>query len=694
LRVNETGRYFEQADGTPFNWLGDTWWSGLSTRLSWVDFRKLTADRQAKGFTVIQIAAGLIPSYEEQEPSDPGFCNEGGSAWTPEFKQINPHYFDYADRRILHLLDSGLVPAIVGAWSPTLGTMGIDKLKKHWRYIIARYGAFPVFWIAGGEVFDPPEAVARKSSFPIDLKNLGGWTDVVRYIRATDPVHHPVTVHEIYVADDLPLQDESLTDFELLQPSHAGWPSIAAEISQLNTRYARTAITKPLVVGEIGYEAFGEEHFANFQRAAFWLGTLNGAAGHTYGADGTWESYTSDKPFHRLKRSLMTWEEGMNLPGSYQIAIGAKLLRQYPWWRFKPHPEWVSPRGTTLLEPRGGINEFHVDVSGEWDELRLVGFRLTESEWRKRNGNFRLPYATGIPGEMRIVYMPYFGILAPPPPTILGLEAHVPYNAYYWDPSLGVKFDLGAIERSSSGELIREDSFFEDGPSSFWTDHAAKSTRADGRLTSSGNTVAVLNGVCETNFVASVDLDGVGQSAGLLLRFHDVDNYTAAMYSAKEKIIYIVDRQNGLNGASLGSTPTPNVQSGMRLTAEVSGGWAAVSLADGQQTCTSEIVPIKNTKPGSAGLIHTGDDNSQFFRRFELRLSRAPRTGEQLEKRLYDARGDYRGLLKGGDVPSFGGIGVSSWDDFGKEKVLLLDAYRPDRLPYARDWILVLERQI
>ena len=129
LRVSASKRYFEHADGTPFYWLGDTWWTGLSDRLPWEGFRKLTADRKAKGFTVIQIVAGLVPSNEELAPSDPGFCNEGGCAWQPEFKRINPQYFDYADRRLQHLLDNGLIPAIVGGWRQVLGQMGVAKMR-------------------------------------------------------------------------------------------------------------------------------------------------------------------------------------------------------------------------------------------------------------------------------------------------------------------------------------------------------------------------------------------------------------------------------------------------------------------------------------------------------------------------------------------------------------------------------------
>src|SRR5207244_1534174 len=58
IRVAANHRFFEHADGTPFFWLGDTWWMGLSGRLHWPeDFQKLTADRKAKGFNVIQLVA-------------------------------------------------------------------------------------------------------------------------------------------------------------------------------------------------------------------------------------------------------------------------------------------------------------------------------------------------------------------------------------------------------------------------------------------------------------------------------------------------------------------------------------------------------------------------------------------------------------------------------------------------------------
>ncbi len=65
LRVRDGGRILDCADGTSrFFWLGDTWWMGFCTRIAWLVTRiqQLTADRVAKGFSLVQIvAAGLYP---------------------------------------------------------------------------------------------------------------------------------------------------------------------------------------------------------------------------------------------------------------------------------------------------------------------------------------------------------------------------------------------------------------------------------------------------------------------------------------------------------------------------------------------------------------------------------------------------------------------------------------------------------
>jgi len=96
----------------------------------------------------------------------------------------------------------------------------------------------------------------------------------------------------------------------------------------------------------------------------------------------------------------------MNLPGSYQVGLGGKLLQQYPWWRFAPHPEWVTPGGTTLLEAHSGRNfdpdnfDFalmaRADGTPTDDSLRSPEAILPGGNWKALNGTFRRAYAAGV----------------------------------------------------------------------------------------------------------------------------------------------------------------------------------------------------------------------------------------------------------------------------------------------------------
>ena len=115
---------------------------GLCHRLHWPDeFKQLAADRKAKGFNVIQIVAGLYP---DMHPFDPRGANEAGFPWEPDYARIRPEYFDAADARLDLLVDRASLSCIVGAWGYYLPRMGEAKMKAHWRYLIAAYGAWPV----------------------------------------------------------------------------------------------------------------------------------------------------------------------------------------------------------------------------------------------------------------------------------------------------------------------------------------------------------------------------------------------------------------------------------------------------------------------------------------------------------------------------------------------------------------------
>jgi hypothetical protein len=680
LKVSGDRRYFEHGDGTPFYWLGDDWYTGLSDRLPWEAFQTLTANRKAKGFTVAELAF-MTSSNEERAPTDPGFCNEGGCVWDEEFRHINPRYFDFSDRRVQHLVDAGIAPALFGAWHQVLAQMGVAKMRQHWRYIIARYGAYPVFWVLGGEINDPPPNVRTLRDWAPHANLVpGGWTEVARFIKATDPYHHPLTVHEGITA--FPLQDSSLVDFDLIQPGHNGWPSIAMEVAELTTRYARAA--KPIVVGEIGFEEAGASQLQDYQRMAFWLAMLNGAAGYTYGTLETASGYNPQKPLHRIQFSLFTWQEAMNFPGSRQVGLNADLLRKFPWQRFAPHPEWVMPRGTTLLDPQAAIPDPGLDMVGPlifaaMNSLPLSETELPGGEWRKRHGDFRAPYAAGIPGKARIIYVPHSGLGPANPPTVLNLEPKVRYHAYLWDPSLGIKVDLGVVERPEPGPVIfREEDAPRDG-SQTWT------TQTIG----SDESVWLANSVGEADLVATADVDSQ-IDISIILRYQDREHFVAATYSPGRHLLFLRTRSGNKESPPLGLIEVPALQGKVHLSAELRGNYGIVSLqvTANEETYTSPIVSL--TSPDSTGSVRAGAAgvmtagvHERTFSRFEVRASPTLVQDEHLERKLYDADGHYRGDLSG----------VPEWEAFGRTKLILLDAYRPETLPYPRDWVLVLDGQ-
>ncbi len=348
LRVASTRRFFEHQDGTPFFWLGDTWWMGLCHRLRFPeDFALLATDRKNKGFNVVQIVAGLYP---DMPPFDPRGANEAGFPWEAAYARIRPEYFDAADKRIQYLVEQGFTPCIVGAWGYFMPWMGVDKLTQHWRYLIARYGAFPVVWCVAGEA-NLPWYLAP--NFPSDDRSqVKEWTKVVRAVRAMDPFHRLLTIHPTGIgrlSARNATEDVTLLDIDLLQTPHGQRGAVAPTINTVRQSYADSP-TLPVINGEPAYEMLSDTLPTEWSRQMFWLCMMNGAAGHTYGANGIWQVNRKGKPHgpspnqpaNSTGYGIISWDEAMNLPGSSQMAYGRRLFERYRWQDFRPHPEWAE----------------------------------------------------------------------------------------------------------------------------------------------------------------------------------------------------------------------------------------------------------------------------------------------------------------------------------------------------------------
>ncbi len=344
IRVAEDRRHLAHADGTPFFWLGDTWWMGLCDRLRWPDeFARLTADRTAKGFNVVQLVAGLYP---DMPPFDPRGATEGGFPWEQDYARIRPEFFDAVDRRLRHLVDAGITPCVVGMWGYYLPWMGQDRAQQHWRYLIARYGAMPVVWCVAGEANLP---WYLSFGFPFDDRDqVRGWTRVMAYVRATDPFHRLVTIHptaiQRYTARHA-TDDVALLDFDMLQTPHGRREAAVVTLKATRDSYAAEPAL-PVVNGEASFERLMDQLPTEWTRSMFWICLTSGSAGHTYGANGIWQCNRPGQPHGNSPTGgnygTITWDEAMNLPGSNQVGRGKRFLERFAWDRLAPHPEWVA----------------------------------------------------------------------------------------------------------------------------------------------------------------------------------------------------------------------------------------------------------------------------------------------------------------------------------------------------------------
>jgi hypothetical protein len=575
LQVSANGRHFEHADGTPFFWLGDTWWKCLCKRMTWEGFQELTADRRAKGFNVVQIVCGPYPDEGFLEPR---MANEGGLPYESiKFDKVNPKYFDYADRRLKLLVEAGIAPAIVGAWGRgdcnSMEAIGLAGLKRHWRYLVARYSAYPVFWILAGEI-------------PEETKwGQGPWAELAIYLRGIDPYHRPLTCHTGNGRRGAQ-GDSHVIDFDMVGGNHDERVAVDPKTVAIVSSAYSIDPPMPVLVGETCYEGHMQQGFGDVQRRMFWGRILSGAAGHTYGAAGIWHASVEGDPgcasaaFGGTKvYDWTTWKEGMNYPGAIQLGIGKKLLEHYPWSRFAPHPEW------------------------------------TEGEC----------IAAGIPGEVRFIYQPRRGIYDWAGTVVKNLELGVTYQVFYFDPATGRRFDQGTVmyagptappfKGHTKPRLLEET--FDTADAASWKDYGTPTRRENSRLVGGKGLVTVAEKISELNLMASVDANSEAE-AGIILRFHDADHYLVALYSPLLKAIFWHDRKNGQWGEMLGRVDVPEIGPRIQLTAAACGEFAALVLTDGQYTYATPVVQVENTTAGQTGLWMFQIGELQEFGRFAV----------------------------------------------------------------------------
>ena len=171
--------------------------------------------------------------------------------------------------------------------------------------------------------------------------------------------------------------------------------------------------------------------------------------------------------------------------------------------------------------------------------------------------------------------------------------------------------------------------------------------------------VTVVEAVHATNLMASAEANSDAE-AGIILRFHDLDNYLVALYSPSLKAIYIHDRKNGQWGDQLGRVEVPKIGPKIELTAAACKDYAAFVLTDGKNSYHTPTVKVSNFTSGKAGVWFYQIGDRQEFHNFALsRTQFAPMSRE----------------IKNPTV-----------------SVVWSNDFKAPPLPSPQDWVLVVER--
>lgn len=327
LRVSDDGHSLTYADGTPFFWLGDTWWFCPSDLVP-IDtstnpeipsaFNDMVQVRKRQGFTTVHMA--FLSTIDGVGPFQD--ATQGAN--------LSPAYWQKVDRYMDTANEKGLMPVIGMGWAGR--PLAYEDWQVVWRHMIARYGSHAVTWLVCGEY-----NVKGTDKLVDQTLSLGS------FIKQTDPYHRAMTIHPWACGGDKrQAWDEPWYDIIMFQGGHGRAPRVALYLEAYNRTPA-----KPVLEGECQYEGIHTFTDADVRNVAY-RAIQNGSCGYTYGSQGLWypTQDTEDRKHEKWGTPLVWWK-ALRRPGAEQMGIMRRIYETVDWWRLKPAPDALLPVADT-----------------------------------------------------------------------------------------------------------------------------------------------------------------------------------------------------------------------------------------------------------------------------------------------------------------------------------------------------------
>jgi hypothetical protein len=339
------GRYFTYSDGTPFLWIGDTWWNWTKKDIHMESFKNLVDVRSEQGFTVGQLffagnGWGRISSMLDD------------SFTFPDLDHIRK-----VEEMIRYANSKGMVVWIHPWWAREYmdQKIGEEKIRRWWKYVIHRLQAYQVIWVLAGEY----------NMYNYGNLGLGFWKDLGEMVDAEDPYNRILSVHPtppgweggkdaLQWSSAEVLHDERWLSYNQSQPGHGKWRNELIPWIVQNAYKKEPA--KPVVITEPWYEFIEGNPTALDIRLGIWGAFLSGAAGHSYGGGHTWIAHLPESPVGigawPMDTSFNT--HTLKYPGARSMSFMGTFLKSISWWKLEPAPELVLENASSFCSADHG----------------------------------------------------------------------------------------------------------------------------------------------------------------------------------------------------------------------------------------------------------------------------------------------------------------------------------------------------
>lgn len=363
LRMSPGNRNVVHHNGKPFLVTGDTPWS-IPFRATTSQVKIYAADRSEKGFNTALLMSVQPDMYAEgpdKRNTVLGFARGFDDLHEGHLNKLRPDYFQYLDYLMLILVDHGIVPVYQPVFhgfgwkgKTVLGpTADPDEYARYCRYLVARYGSMPAFWLVSGDAAGLDPGVKP-----------GG-----EMIEKWDCYHQPTGIHynpaDDYLASwargdssrcfhyNRSHQDEPWLDFQWSQTGHDG--------KHLYHKVERMYDNKPVKAnlnGEPTYEGMGNGKLGLgwWQGEEAWNQLMHGGTmGIVYGAACLWQwKITPDEPgWDSWTDAPMSWREALSQEGSKYAGAVSKAFDGFDFADMEKR--WDLTEGNKPLLAKEGV---------------------------------------------------------------------------------------------------------------------------------------------------------------------------------------------------------------------------------------------------------------------------------------------------------------------------------------------------